>query len=38
VAEAINFVLSLLRTGRLAPDDLWVQHHGMVEQQQQQQL
>eukprot|EP00775_Hariotina_reticulata_P008345 gene8345-8529_t len=27
-SEATNFVLSLLRTGRLASEDLWVNHHG----------
>jgi hypothetical protein len=28
VTEANNYVLSLLRTGRVAADDIWVQHHG----------
>lgn len=27
-SEASNFVLSLLRTGRLVPADLWAYHHG----------
>jgi hypothetical protein len=28
VTEAVNYVLSLLRTGRLAPADIWAYHHG----------
>jgi hypothetical protein len=24
----VNYVLSLLRTGRLAPADIWAYHHG----------
>lgn len=27
-SEAVNFVLSALRTGRLAPADMWAYHHG----------
>lgn len=27
-AEAVNYVLSLLRTGRLAPADIYAYHHG----------
>lgn len=29
-SEAINYVLSLLRTGRLAPADIWAYHHGDI--------
>lgn len=27
-AETINFLLSLSRTGRMLPEDVWAQHHG----------